>query len=193
MDLNGSSAGAWAVGLALLFGSLRAVQLWRCSSRVDVVNAVILGSLAEGRTRELEEVLRGAGSGAYLEVAREICRAWATVDPSSATELVKRLEREARGALIRATRRIQRWSWLDHGALLGILAAGLSAFTGSASAILALELVAATLLWFSNLYGARSQGLRLVAGATALVESLVAARDHLPAHGTAAPRNATVE
>jgi hypothetical protein len=180
MEFSGSVVGAWAVGGALLLSSVRAALLWRTSSRVDVVNAVVLGSLAEGRTRDLEAVLTHAGTGAYLPIARALCRAWQNFDATHDADLHKSLEREARRALLQATRRLRRWSWLDHGALLGILAAGLSPFTGAASGILALELVAATLLWLSNLYGARSQALRLVAGATALVESLVAAEQHLP-------------
>lgn len=172
--------GGWALLAAFLLASLRCAQLWRTASRVDVINSVVLSTLAQGRGEELSQVLGRAGSGVYLAVAQAICEPVRKLREGTDREVRARLDRDARAALLRAVRRVQRLAWLDHLALLGILFAGLGALTGAATPVRALELLAATLLWLSNLLGARSQVTRCVAGATALVDSLVEARPHLP-------------
>lgn len=172
----------WAVGAALLAGSVRAVQLWRASARVDVINSVVLTTLAEDRGRALSGVLRKSGSGLYLEIARRICEPIDKLAEGTDTDVQQRLDRDARAALSRATRRLQRLAWLDHIALLGILFTGIGAVTGEApSTVLAVQLVAATLLWLSNMYGARTLVTSLFSGATALTDGLVKGREHFAA------------
>ena len=171
---------AWAIAVALAAGTLRAVQLWRTSARVDVVNSVILTSLGEGRAADLSAVLRRAGSGLYLDVAARICDPVDKLAQGTDEELRQRLDHDARAALTRAMGRLRRWAWLDHVALLGILFTGLGALVGQApSVVLTAELLVATLLWLSNLYGARSTATSAFAGAMALIDGLVDARAHL--------------
>lgn len=174
------SPSAWAVAVALAAGTLRAVQLWRAAARVDVVNSVILTSLGEGRGAELSGILRRAGSGLYLDIAAQICDPIQKLAHGSDNDLRERLDRDARSALLRALRRLRRWAWLDHVALLCILFTGLGALTGQTPSVaLTAELLAATLLWLSNLYGARSTATSAFAGATALVDGLIEARRHV--------------
>ena len=81
-----------------------------------------------------------------------------------------------------------RSSSLDSLALACIVFAGIAAAVdGRASPILALELLAATLLWLSNVRGARSIATRMVAGATALVDSLMKSLDMIRAANAKAP------
>lgn len=174
------SPGAWAVAVALTAGSFRAAQLWRAAARVDAVNSVILTSLGEGRGAELPGILRRAGSGLYLDVATSICEPIEKLAQGDDAELRQRLDRDAHAGLLRALKRLRRWAWLDHVTLLCVLFTGLGALTGQRpSLVLTAEVVAATLLWLSNLYGARSTATSAFAGATALVDGLIEARRHV--------------
>lgn len=183
---------AWAVGLALAAGTLRAVQLWRASTRVDAVNSVVLASLAEGRGADLSGILARAGSGLYLDIAARICEPLDKLTEGTDDELRRRLDRDARAAASHALKRLRRWAWLDHVALLGILFTGLGAATGQTpTLVLTAEVLAATLLWLSNLHGARSTATRSLAGAMALVDSLVEGRNHLATTAHAPPRTSS--
>ena len=175
------STAAWAAGAALLAGSVRAVQIWRAAApRPDVVNTAIFAALGEHRVKDLTGVLSGSGSGVYLDVARRICEPVAKLAAQSTDELRTTLDRDAQRALLYGIGRVQRWAWLDWVALIGILLAGTgAALEGAPSGVLALEVLTATLLWLSNLYGARSTATRLFAGSTALVDGLVEGRELL--------------
>ena len=63
------NASEWAIGFALLVGSIRAVELWRAAPRVDVVNVAVLTALVEG---DLPAMLKGLGSSPYFELARAL-------------------------------------------------------------------------------------------------------------------------
>jgi hypothetical protein len=66
---------------------------------------------------------------------------------------------------------------LDYVALLSVAFAGISAVTGSRpSTLVALGLLAATLLWVANVYTTRNIATRMYAGAFALVESIFEVR-----------------
>lgn len=166
--------GSWAVLAALGFGSLRALELWRLSCKVDVVNVAVLGTVAQSRAEELSNVLKHAGSGLYLEVARAIAESTEKHQPDSAAELKSRLERDALRAVSAAHGRLKRHAWLDALTIVLIGLSGISAAMGpQPSASSALGLVAATLLWWSNARGARSIATQIFSGAMALVEGLV--------------------
>ena len=170
----------WAVVISLVAGSIRAAQLFRASGKVDVVNAVVLTTLANGRGRELPNVLSSSGSALYLAVARSISVPLDKLLVSDEVEARRQLERDAQIALMTANRTLARFASLDFISLAAIMLAGVGAATAeSHSAILALGLVAATLLWFSNLRGARSIATRMFAGAMALVDGLLAGRDQI--------------
>ena len=174
--------GSYAVVVALLAGSVRALVLWRASIGVAVVNVVVLTALAQGRGDALEALLRGSGSAPYLDVAGAIGRSLLTVRASQSPEreLRQRVRRDAEAALVAAARRLRRHAWLEYVALAAILLAGFDAVSGGATQFKALGLFAATLLWFSNVRGARSIATRHYAGAEALVDSLFASLDQLP-------------
>ena len=168
-------AATYAVVLALLAGTLRAAELWRASIGVAVVNVVVLNALAEGRGKNLREVLRGSGSAPYLDAAAAIGQAAFELGASESPEdtIRERLEQEARVAVIAASGRLRKHAWLDAVALAAIVFAGLNAvMNASASEVESIGLVAATLLWFANMRGARSIMTRVYSGATALVDSL---------------------
>ena len=166
-------AASYAVFLALLAGSVHAAILWRASARVDVVNTVVLGALAEGRGPDLPALLHGAGAGAYLEVARAIGRSALEHQALTDRERRDRLRRDAEAALIVASRRVARHGWLDIVTLTAVAFAGIGALVdGRATVPTALGLAAATLLWLANVRGARSIVTRLHAGADALVDGL---------------------
>jgi len=170
----------WAVVVALVASSLRAALLFRASIKVEAVNAVVLATLANGRGHELPDVLSSSGTAPYLPVARSISLPLEKLLVADEREVRERLERDARIALTTATRRLNRFAWLDAASLAAIILAGAGAVTGdSVSAMLALGLVAATLLWLSNVYGARNVATRMFAGAMALVDGLVAGRDQI--------------
>jgi ABC-type multidrug transport system fused ATPase/permease subunit len=172
-------AESYAIVVALVAGSIRALMLWRASIAVDVVNVVVLSALAEGRGEKLRDLLRGSGSAPYLEVAATVGNA--ALDLSSAAmgentenRFRERLEHEARVAVAAANRRLLRNAWLDALSLIAIVFAGLNAVMNArASGVATVGLIAATLLWFSNVRGARSIGTRVYSGATALVASLL--------------------
>jgi hypothetical protein len=169
---------AWAVAGALSLGTVRAVQIFRLSSKVEVVNAVVLTTLANGRGHELSKLLESAGRGLYLGVARSIGLFFMQLLGSEDTDLRGRLRKEAQTALIVASRSLRRFAWLETLSLALIVLAGVGAVTGeNPSAMVALGLVAATLLWLSNVYATRNVATRLFAGAMALVDSLLAGID----------------
>jgi len=86
----------------------------------------------------------------------------------------KRLEHDMMRALAVANQSLRRFAWLDSFALVAIAFAGISAvLDGKATPNLALELLAATLLWLANVRARRSVATRMYAGATALVDGLV--------------------
>jgi hypothetical protein len=168
------------VVVSLLSGSIRAAHLFRASGKVDVVNAVVLTTLANGRGQELPNLLSSSGSALYLTVARSISLPLDKLLVSDEREARQRLERDAQIAVMTANRSLNRFAWLDFVSLATIMLAGLGAATATShSAILALGLVAATLLWLSNIRGARSIATRMFAGAMALVDGLVAGRDQI--------------
>jgi hypothetical protein len=178
------SFSGWLIVLALLAASLRAALLFRASTKVEAVNAVVITTLASGRGRELSDVLSKSGSGLYLTVARSISLPLDKLLVSDERELRERLERDAQIGFITATRALRRFAWLDAAALVAMLLAGASAVTGSPpSAMLGLGLVAATLLWLSNLYRARSIATRMFAAGMALVDGLVAGREQIRTAG----------
>ena len=174
--------GTYAVFSSLLAGSVHGVLLWRASIGVDVVNVVVLSALAEGRGRELGSLLRGSGSAPYLDVARAIGES-ALELPAGATqrELRKPLEHVARVAVMAAGQRLRRHAWLDFVSLAALAYAGIdAAIYGRATPFKAVALLAATLLWLANLSSARSIATRTYAGATALVDNLLASFNQLP-------------
>jgi hypothetical protein len=185
MNLSG-----WAVIVSLVSGGIRAAQLFRASGKVDAVNAVVLATLANGRGRELPNLLSRSGSALYLRVARAISVPLDKLLASNEGEARRRLEGDAQIALMAANRTLGRFAWLDFISLAAIVLAGVSAVTAeSPSPMQALGLIAATLLWLSNLYGTRSIATRMFAGAMALVDGLVAGRDQIRsanAHAAAA-------
>jgi hypothetical protein len=180
------SASSLAVGLAFLFGSIRAFELWRAAPRVDVVNVVVVSALAEGRGSDLERLLANVGSSPYFALARAVAGAFeklATSDPRAARQV---LEREMLVALATANRALRRFAWLDAVMLAAIAAAGVTTLVdGNASLVLVLEVFAATLLWFANIRGTRSIATRMYAGGTALVGDLVRGFDALRAGSSA--------
>jgi len=187
------NASSWAVGIALLFGSIRAVELLRSAPRVDVVNVVVLSALAEGRGRDLDKLLGNVGSSPYFGVARALAEPLEKLmadDDDRA--LRKRLERDMLIALAAANRALRRFAWLDSLALAAIAFAGISAAVDRhATLVLTLELFAATLLWLSNVRGRRSIATRLYAGSSALVDGLLKSRDmirkaHAPGESSSA-------
>jgi hypothetical protein len=186
------SASSWAVGFAFLFGSIRAIELWRSAPRVDVVNVVVVSALAEGRGGDIERLLANVGPSPYFELARSVAHAFEKLTTNDPRAARRELEREAMIALAVANRALRRFAWLQAFALAAIAIAGISAATdGRASFVLALELFAATLLWLSNVRGTRSIATRMYAGATALVGDLVRGFDALRSVGAAKPASAT--
>jgi hypothetical protein len=176
---------AWAILVSLVAASLRAALLLRASTKVEAVNAAVLTTLAGGRGRELPDLLSSSGPALYLGVARAISLPVEKILAFDGAALRKELERDAQTALIGANRWLRRSAWLDAVALAGIALAGAAAVTGEyPSLVHALGLVAATLLWLSNLYGARSLATRMFAGAMALVDGLVAGREPIGSAST---------
>lgn len=173
-------AGSYAVVCALIAGSVRALLLWRATIAVDVVNVVVLKALAEGRGKDLPELLRGSGSAPYLDVAAAVGRAALELSAAASSEKAsrERLEHEARVAVSAASARLRRHAWLDALSLCAIAFAGLFAvMNASASPVETGGLIAATLLWLANVRGARSIGTRVYSGATALVDSVLEGLD----------------
>lgn len=170
---------SWAVLGALVLGSLRALLLFRLSTGVEAVNAVVLATLASGRGRDLGGVL-GGSAVLYASVARSICEPLDKLWESDRQALRRRLERDAHAAIVGAQRALGRFAWLDALSLAAIVLAGVSALTGVVpTAKVAVGLLAATLLWLSNLYGARGVSRRIAAGAFALVDSLVTGAEEI--------------
>lgn len=168
----------WAVGIALFLGSIRAIELWRSSPRVDVVNVVVMSALAEGRARDIERLLKGSGSSPYFGVALAMVNAFAKLETDQPRAARPLLEREMLVALATANRALRRFAWLDSFAIASILFAGITAgMAGQPTFVLAFELVAATLLWLSNLYARRSIATRMYAGGSSLVGDLVRGMD----------------
>lgn len=169
--------GTYAVVLAFFAGTVRALLLWRASIGVEVVNVAVLAALAEDRGASLEKLLRGAGSGLYLDVAGAIGRAALELQTSGPGEPEERrqLEHAARSAIQSAGRAVQRHAWLDYLGLVAVGYAGIDALThASATPFKAVALVAATLLWFANLRTARHIATRIYAGASALIDGVLA-------------------
>ncbi|HEX6275933.1 MAG TPA: hypothetical protein VFZ53_22985, partial [Polyangiaceae bacterium] len=180
------SVSTWAVGLAFLFGSIRAIELWRSAPRVDVVNVVVVSALAEGRGRDLSRLLESVGSAPYFALARAVASAFERLETSDPRAARKVLEREMLIALAAANRALRRFAWLDAVALAAIGVAGATTLVdGQATFVGVLEVFAATLLWLANLRGMRSIATRMYAGGTALVGDLVRGLDALRAGNTA--------
>jgi len=173
--------GTYAVVSALLAGTVRALLLWRASIRVEVVNVVVLSALAEGRGRELESLLRGSGSALYLDVAGAIGRAALELRQGGAEESPRQwLQRAAQAGVFSAGRRLRRHAWLDLVSLAAIAYGGLGALaSASATPFKAVALLSATLLWLANLRMARSIATRIYAGASSLVDSVLASLDQV--------------
>lgn len=171
-----------AVFSSLLAGSVRALLLWRASTSVEVVNVAVLSALAQGRGQDLDGLLRGAGSGLYLDVARAIGRAALELQGTADHQAPRQhLERSARAALIAAGQRLRRHAWLDFVALAALVYAGIdAAIYGRATPFKAVALLAATLLWLANLRSARAIATRSYAGASALVDSALQSFAQLP-------------
>jgi hypothetical protein len=181
------SFSAWAILVSLIAASLRAALLLRASTKVDAVNTAVLTTLAGGRGRELADLLSSSGPALYLGVARAVSLPLDKILAPDTADVRTRLERDAQGALVTANGSLRRLGWLDAVALAGIALAGAAAVTGEyPSLVHALGLVAATLLWLSNLYRARSLATRMFAGAMALVDGLVAGREQI---GAANPKS----
>ncbi|HEU5076058.1 MAG TPA: hypothetical protein VFU02_17815 [Polyangiaceae bacterium] len=160
--------------LALALGSLRALVLWRAQSKVDVVNAVVLGTLSAGRPEDLTRVLSGSGSGLYLEVVRAIVEPLEKLRQEHGPELRRRLELDMQRALVLAGRHSRRLGWLDPICMvLCALAAVATVVSRTPSSVTSLGLFAATLLVWSNQRGYRALVREQVAGAAALVDALV--------------------
>lgn len=171
------------LALALLLGSLRALGLWRAHARVDVINVVVVGVLVQGRGRDLAAVLGGAGAGLYPEVARAIVEPMEKLLSSSSRELRARLERDAQRALAIAHRRLQAYAWLESLSIAVIVISGVWALSGQgASLVSQLGLLAATLLWFSNVRRARNIATQLVAGGAALIDTLLESAEQIREH-----------
>jgi len=147
---------------------------------VDVVNVAIVSALAEGRSKELPWLLENAGSGLYLELARAIVEPPQKLLEGDEEQLQKRLERDARAAMVLGYRKLRRHAWLDSFAIVAIGYAGVSAMVGERPTwVTTLGLMAATLLWFTNLRWARSLATQLYSGSTALVDTLVASAEQI--------------
>jgi hypothetical protein len=207
--------GTYVLFSSFLAGSVRALLLWRASISVEVVNVVVLSVLAEGRGRDLEGVLRGSGSAAYLDVAAAIGRsalelraeadaraakeARANAEPEAHAEAAsetaatrdprQRLQHAAQAAILAAGKRLRRHAWLDSVVLATLAYAGIeAAMSASATSFEAASLVAATLLWVANVLGARNIATRIYAGASALVASVLASFENLPSFAAASER-----
>lgn len=173
---------SWAVGIALLLGSIRALGLWRFAARADVVNVVVMTTLAQGRGKDLGAVLDRSGSGLYLEVARAVAEPADKLLDGEPAELRARLERDARIALSQLNRKLRRHAWLDALSVVAIGLAGVTALVGERpSLVTTLGLVAASLLWLSNVRGARSTATQAYAAALALVDGLLESRESIRA------------
>lgn len=195
--------GTYVLFSSFLAGSVRALLLWRASTSVEVVNVVVLSVLAEGRGKDLQGVLRGSGSAAYLDVAAAIGRsalelradaearaameAGASAEPEARAEAAterdprQRLQHAAQAAILTAGKRLRRHAWLDSVVLATLAYAGIeAAMSASATSFEAVSLVAATLLWVANVLGARNIATRIYAGASALVDSVLASFENLP-------------
>lgn len=185
-----------AVVVALLAGSLRAVQVWRKAARVDVVNVVVLNTVASGKVRDLPALLRSSGQRGYSEVALAVAESAMRLVVQSQSggdapghdrrmptlpEARAILEHEAVRAVIPAVRRTWSDTVLDAVVLLGLVFAGVNAAVGNqASVAIAAGLLAATLLWISNVSGSRANATRIYAGAMALADSMVRFLDTVP-------------
>jgi hypothetical protein len=95
--------------------------------------------------------------------------------------LIEHVERDARVALIVATRRLRKRSWFDTITVVCLFYAGIQvAVSGNASTMLVLGMLAGTLLWLSNAWGARHLARRFAVGATALIDGVARALDAFP-------------
>ena len=167
--------------VAFAVGALRAMELRRIGSRVNVINVVVVSAFAERRSSQIGELMGKSGPSVYLRVASAIAESAQQflLDHPNSTgarhrgALVEHLERDARAALIVATRRLRKYSWLDTATILGLGYAGIQlAIRGEASAMIALGMIAGTLLWLSNVVGVRHIAQRFAVGAAALIQSL---------------------
>lgn len=177
--------GRAAVVGALGLGSLRALVLWRAQSKVDAVNAAVLGTLSEGRAEDLDRVFAGAGSGLYLDVARAVALPVDKLREGQGAELRQRLERDMQRALVLTGQRSRRLGWLDSVCMvLSAAAAVITVVSRAPSAITTVGLLAATLLVWSNQRGYRALLRDQVAGAAALVDALVLGIEQIRARTT---------
>ncbi len=180
------------IAAAFVLGALRAVELRRIGGRIEVINVVVVSAFANRQAEQIPELLRASGPSIYLSVASAITdatlkfRTHRRADESSTVRsrrdaLVEYVERDARAALILATRRLRKHSWLDTVTILALGYAGIQvAIYGEASAMLALGMVSGTLLWLSNVLGVRHLARRFAIGAAALIESLHQTLEELP-------------
>jgi hypothetical protein len=176
--------GTYAVVLALVAGTIHALILFRASVGVEVVNVAVLTAIAEGRGSKLRALLRGSGSAPYLDVALTVGNSALELRAHELAprELRRRLDHDAKVAVIAASRRLRREAWLDYLSLAAILFAAFDVLASPvrASEFTTLGVIAATLLWFANIRGARSIATRAYAGAVALVDGLIASLDRIP-------------
>jgi hypothetical protein len=108
---------------------------------------------------------------------------------AAAPEPRRRLQDTAQAAILVAARRLRRHAWLDFASLGAILYAGIhAALSASATPFKAVSLFAATLLWLANRRSARHLATSIYAGATALVDSVVASFDEVEGFGGNAER-----
>jgi hypothetical protein len=183
-----------AVVVALMAGSLRAVKVWRAAAKVAVINVAVLSTLAQGRSRDLPALLRGAGPGAYRSVAQAVAESALRLSTEgnkgelSVREAQQQLERDAARAVIAAARRAGVDTALDSLLLIALVFASVNAAVNDqATGPLALGLVATTLLWISNVWGSRSHVTRMYAGAMALADGLAQSLDNLESTGPPKP------
>jgi hypothetical protein len=175
---------ATSLVLAFVVGAVRAVELRRIGGRIDVINVVVVSAFAQQRGNQVPKLLGQSGPSVYLAVAAAITEATLRFldDRSKETEavaharrdaLVEQVGRDARAALIVATRRLRRYSWLDTVAVMFLGYAGIQvAIYGGASAMMALGMIGGTLLWLSNVLGVRHTARRFAVGAAALIQGL---------------------
>jgi hypothetical protein len=174
--------GSYAVVVAFVAGTVRALLLWRSSTSVEVVNVVVIETLAGGHGASLEKLLRGSGSALYLEVAGALGRAAFELRAGGreSRDARQQLEHVARGAIQKAGTQLRRSAWLDALALASACYAGIDAVTRtSATPFKAVALAAATLLWLANVQSARHIATRVYAGANALIEGLLTSFDRI--------------
>jgi len=166
------------LGVALGFGGIRALELWRAQGDFRATNVVVMRTLLEGRGRDLPELLAKSGPSLYVQVARAILtppdKLWASADEDAASML----KRDSELACVHRIRHLERGLWLEMSSWVGIAtaAAGLF-FEPSESRLGGLGLVAASLLIIANQRASRAVRAGALVGAAQLVDALLASMD----------------